>query len=120
MVEFPNRITAADFEAMLKAQAPVHGVALGGTRFGEPELEASKDMLVVTRIGVGFDAVDVPALSRRKVPLMVAGTADSPSGPQQGLLIMLEPGQRAGGIHPIVRVDQSPAPLGLLPFGPLR
>ncbi len=38
-----------------------------------------KDMMVVTRIGVGFDAVDVPALSRRKVPLMVAGTANSPS-----------------------------------------
>ena len=36
-------------------------------------------MQVVTRIGVGFDAVDVPALSRRKVPLMVAGTANSPS-----------------------------------------
>jgi hypothetical protein len=29
------------------------------TRFGEPELEASGDMKVVTRIGVGYDAVDV-------------------------------------------------------------
>src|SRR5258707_15025274 len=45
MVEFPNMISAADFEAMLKAQAPVHGVALGGTGFGEPELEASKDKI---------------------------------------------------------------------------
>ena len=73
LVEFPNMISAKDFEAMLKQQAPVHGVALGATRFGEPELEASGDMKVVTRIGVGFDAVDVLALSRRKVPLMVAG-----------------------------------------------
>ncbi|HMI09995.1 MAG TPA: 3-phosphoglycerate dehydrogenase, partial [Bradyrhizobium sp.] len=79
LVEFPNMISAHDFEAMLKAQAPVHGVALGGTGFGEPELEASKDMKVVTRIGVGYDAVDVPALSRRRIPLMVAGTANSPS-----------------------------------------
>src|ERR1700749_1099586 len=68
LVIFPNMISAVDFEAMLKQQAPVHGVALGATRFGEPELEASKDMKVVTRIGVGFDAVDVPALSRRNVP----------------------------------------------------
>ena len=83
LVEFPNMISAEDFEAKLKEHAPVHGVALGGTRFGEPELEASKDMLVVTRIGVGFDAVDVPALSRRKVPLMVAGTANSPSVAEQ-------------------------------------
>src|SRR3954466_4848103 len=78
LVEFPNMISQKDFEAKLKQHAPVHGVALGGTRFGEPELEASNGMLVVTRIGVGFDAVDVPALSRRKVPLLVAGTPHPP------------------------------------------
>src|SRR5216683_5055817 len=74
LVEFPNMISARDFEALLREQAPVHGVALGATRFGEPELEASRDMKVVTRIGVGYDAVDVPALSRRKIPLMVGAT----------------------------------------------
>src|SRR5207237_9514111 len=73
LIEFPNMISAKDFEAMLKAQAPVHGVALGATRFGETELEASGDMKVVTRIGVGYDAVEVRATSRRRVPLMVAG-----------------------------------------------
>src|SRR5258708_28026492 len=83
LVEFPNMISARDFEAMLKAQAPVHGVALGATRFGEPELDASGDMKVVTRIGVRFDAVDLPTLSRRKVPLMVAGTANCPSAARQ-------------------------------------
>ena len=39
LVEFPNMISQKDFEAKLKEHAPVHGVALGGTRFGEPELE---------------------------------------------------------------------------------
>src|ERR1700687_1896709 len=78
LVEFPNMISARDFEAMLQEQAPVHGEARGGTAFGQPDLEASKDMKVVARIGVGSDAVDVPALSRRKIPLMVAGTANSP------------------------------------------
>jgi D-3-phosphoglycerate dehydrogenase len=76
LIEFPNLISAADFEALLKAHAPVHGVALGATRLGETELEAAKDMKVVTRIGVGYDAVDVPALSRRKIPLMVVGIAN--------------------------------------------
>src|ERR1700733_1759742 len=83
IVEFPNMISAGDFEAMLKAQAPVHGVALGATRFGEPELEASGGMKVVTRIGDGSDALDVPSLSRRNIPLMVAGTANSPSVAEQ-------------------------------------
>src|SRR6202048_621620 len=116
LIEFPNMISAKDFEAMLRAQAPVHGVALGATRFGEPELEASGDMKVVTRIGVGFDAVDVPALSRRKVPLMVAGTANSPSVAEQALFMMLTLAKRAVEMHSLVRDDKWAARLGMLPY----
>src|SRR5450759_5435778 len=116
IVEFPNMISAKDFEAMLKQQAPVHGVALGGTRFGEPELEASKDMQVVTRIGVGYDAVDVPALSRRKIPLMVAGTANSPSVAEQALFMMLTLAKRASEMHCIVKDGKWSQRLGMLPY----
>ncbi|HWX83825.1 MAG TPA: hydroxyacid dehydrogenase, partial [Xanthobacteraceae bacterium] len=116
LIEFPNMISAKDFEAMLKAQAPVHGVALGSTRFGETELEASKDMKVVTRIGVGYDSVDVPALSRRKVPLMVAGTANSPSVAEQALFMMLMLAKRAVEMHSIVKQGQWASRLGKLPF----
>jgi D-3-phosphoglycerate dehydrogenase / 2-oxoglutarate reductase len=116
MVEFPNMISASDFEAMLKAQAPVHGVALGGTRFGEPELEASKDMKVVTRIGVGYDAVDVPALSRRKIPLMVAGAANSPSVAEQAMFMMLTLAKRAVEMHSIVKESKWASRLGMLPY----
>src|SRR5476651_1244651 len=116
LVEFPNMISAGDFEAMLKAQAPVHGVALGGTRFGEPELEASRDMKVVTRIGVGYDAVDVPALSRRNIPLMVAGTANSPSVAEQALFMMLTLAKRATEMHAIVKDGNWGHRLGKLPY----
>jgi D-3-phosphoglycerate dehydrogenase len=116
LIEFPNMISAKDFEAMLKAQAPVHGVALGSTGFGETELEASQDMKVVTRIGVGYDAVDVPALSRRKVPLMVAGTANSPSVAEQALFMMLMLAKRAVEMHSIVKQGQWASRLGKLPF----
>jgi hypothetical protein len=34
-VQFPNTITTADFRALLEQQAPVNGVALGVTPFGE-------------------------------------------------------------------------------------
>ena len=116
LIEFPNMISQADFNARLKEHAPVHGVALGGTRFGEPELESSRDMLVVTRIGVGFDAVDVPALSRRKVPLMVAGTANSPSVAECALFMMLTLAKRATEMHSLVRDNRWPDRLGMLPF----
>jgi D-3-phosphoglycerate dehydrogenase / 2-oxoglutarate reductase len=116
LVEFPNLISAGDFEAMLKAHAPVHGVALGATRFGEPELEASKEMEVVTRIGVGYDAVDVAALSRRKIPLMVAGTANSPSVAEQALFMMLTLAKRAVEMHALVKDGEWSTRLGKLPY----
>ena len=116
LVEFPNMISARDFETMLRDQAPVHGVALGATRFGEPEIEASKDMKVVTRIGVGYDAVDVPALSRRKIPLMVAGTANSPSVAEQALFMMLTLAKRAVEMHSLVKDGKWADRLGMLPY----
>ncbi len=116
MVEFPNMISAPDFNAMLKAHAPVHGVALGATRFGEPELDSSGDMKVVTRIGVGYDAVDVPALSRRKVPLLTAGTANSPSVAEQALFMMLWLAKRAAEMHAMITDGTWATRLGKLPF----
>ncbi|HEU0160612.1 MAG TPA: 3-phosphoglycerate dehydrogenase, partial [Hyphomicrobiaceae bacterium] len=37
---FPNTIAAAEFQALLSAEAPVNAVALGGTRFGQKEIDA--------------------------------------------------------------------------------
>jgi D-3-phosphoglycerate dehydrogenase len=116
LVEFPNMISSADFEATLRAEAPVHGVALGATRFGEAELEASGGIRVVTRIGVGYDAVDVPALSRRKVPLMVAGTANSPSVAECALFMMLTLAKRAAEMHALVTQGTWAQRLGKLPY----
>jgi D-3-phosphoglycerate dehydrogenase len=116
VIDFPNMISAPDFEKLLQQQAPVHGVALGATRFGEPELEAAKDMQVVARIGVGYDSVDVAALSRRKVPLMVAGTANSPSVAEQAMFMMLTLAKRGVELHALVKGGQWSTRLGLLPF----
>jgi D-3-phosphoglycerate dehydrogenase len=115
-VEFSNLISAADFSRLIETQAPVHGVALGATRFGEPELQASRDMKVVARIGVGYDSVDVPALSRHKVPLMIAGTANSPSVAEQALFMMLTLAKRGVELHALVKDGKWSTRLGLLPF----
>src|SRR5258708_10447078 len=115
-VEFSKLISAADFEKLLQQQAPVHGVALGATRFGEAELKAAQDMQVVARIGVGYDSVDVTALSRHKVPLMVAGTANSPSVAEQAMFMMLTLAKRGVELHALVKGGQWSTRLGLLPF----
>src|SRR4030081_2088217 len=73
-------------------------------------------MKVVTRIGVGFDAVDVPALSRRNIPLMVAGTPNPPSVAEQAMFMMLTLAKRAVEMHSIVKNGNWGCRLGKLPF----
>jgi len=85
LIEFPNMISAKDFEAMLRQQAPVHGVALGATRFGEPELEASKDMKVVTRIVRAWSLICCSPVVRR---------TDGPVRSLHGLCTECAPGAR--------------------------
>jgi len=67
VVEFPAGITQADLLPML---SDVAGIALGGTPYRQAELDASPAMEVVARIGVGYDAVDIPALTARKLGMM--------------------------------------------------
>src|SRR5262249_28907810 len=45
IVGFANTIAAAEFQALLSAEAPVNAVALGGIRFGQKEIDAARDML---------------------------------------------------------------------------
>src|SRR6516225_2851200 len=78
VIPFPPMISSPDFNALLRADSEVNGAILGLTRFGETEAQNAKGLQVVSRIGVGYDTVDVPALTRHKVPLMVAGAANSP------------------------------------------
>ncbi|HEY0441065.1 MAG TPA: hydroxyacid dehydrogenase [Xanthobacteraceae bacterium] len=80
----PNMPTA-EFRALLQ---DIDGIALSLTLFGAPELDVAPRMRVVARIGVGFDTVDVPALTAKRVPLMTVGTANSPSVAEQAFSLM--------------------------------
>ncbi|HTR83551.1 MAG TPA: hydroxyacid dehydrogenase [Reyranella sp.] len=66
-----------------------NAVTLGGTAFRQAELDAAPGMMVVARLGVGFDAVEVPALNKRKIPLMTTGTANSVSVAEHAMYFML-------------------------------
>ena len=78
-----------EYQALLKSHAPVHAVILGATPFAEADYAASGGIEVVARTGVGYDAIDIPAMTRRKVPVMIAGTANSPSVAEQAMTFML-------------------------------
>jgi D-3-phosphoglycerate dehydrogenase len=66
-----------------------NAVTLGATPFRQAELDAAPGMMVVARLGVGFDAVEVPALNKRRIPLMTTGTANSVSVAEHAMYMML-------------------------------
>jgi D-3-phosphoglycerate dehydrogenase len=74
---------------LLPQLADVVGIALSGTPFRQREMEASPAMQAVARIGVGYDAVEVPALTARRVPLLTAGTANSTSVAEQAFHLLI-------------------------------
>jgi len=66
-----------------------NAVTLGATPFRQAELDAAPGMMVVARLGVGFDAVEVPALNKRKIPLMTTGIANSVSVAEHAMYMLL-------------------------------
>jgi len=88
-IPFNYFMKGAEYQALLKSQAPVHGVILGATPFAEADYAASGGVEVVARTGVGYDAIDIPAMTKHKIPVMIAGTANSPSVAEQAMTFML-------------------------------
>jgi len=115
-IEFPNAISAVDFLALLERHAPVSGIAIGPTRIGQSELAAARGMQVVARLGVGFDAIDIPALTARKVPLMTVGVANSPSVAEGALFMMMALAKRGAELHALVRDNRWGDRLTAVPF----
>ena len=60
-------------------------------------------MMVVARLGVGFDAVEVPALNKRKIPLMTTGIANSVSVAEHAMYMLLASARLSKKIDRFVR-----------------
>src|SRR3954468_7523726 len=84
-VGYDPYITMPDLQAALK---DTDGIALSLTPLKGPEIAVAPRLRVAARIGVGYDAVDIPALTARKIPLMVVGTANSVSVAEHAIFMM--------------------------------
>jgi D-3-phosphoglycerate dehydrogenase len=83
-------ILASDAVANLHpALKDANAVTLGATAFRQAELDAAPGMMVVARLGVGYDAVEIPALNKRKIPLMTTGIANSVSVAEHAMYMLL-------------------------------
>ncbi|MBF8740649.1 hydroxyacid dehydrogenase [Pseudomonas guariconensis] len=103
VVEFANTIEQGQFQALLESFDEVHGVILGLTRFGTAELQRTSGLQVVSRIGVGFDAVDIPAMTEAAIPVMVCANANHRAVAEHTLGFMLSLAKRTEALTHLVR-----------------
>jgi D-3-phosphoglycerate dehydrogenase len=99
-VPFAPGLPRGEFHQLLE---DIAGIALGVQPFSDPELDAAPNLEVVSRIGVGYDAVDVPALTRRSVPLMIGGTANSVSVAEAGVFLAMSLARRGATMDAMVK-----------------
>lgn len=76
-------------ESILRHIAGAHGISVRIATISERIIEAAESLQVVSRHGVGYDAVDVDALTRRGIPLTIAPRANAPSVAELAMAYLL-------------------------------
>jgi len=85
-VPFSPTVPNPEFRKLL---SDAEGIALTSTPLRAADIAAAPRLRAVGRIGVGYDAVDVEALTGRGIPLMTCGTDNSPTVAEYALFMML-------------------------------
>ena len=115
-VFFPHLLPNDDFLELVKKEAPVSGWTLGATRITPEVIDAAKALEVTARIGVGYDAVDVPAHTERGIPVMIAGTANSPSVAEHAMFMMLWLARRSNELDRTVHENKWLKRMEVVPY----
>ena len=68
-------------------------------------IDRAERLQIVSRHGVGFDAVEVAALNERRIPLCIVGDVNSVSVAEQAMMLILGCAKRARRAHHAVSAD---------------
>ncbi len=90
-----ERFTELSEDNILQHIGNYDAAILGIAPFTPAIIEMADRLKIVSRHGVGYDAVDVPALTKAGIPLSIAGTANSVTVAEHSLFFMLALAKRA-------------------------
>ena len=90
-----ERFTELGEDNILQHIANYDAVILGVAPFTARIIEKAERLKIASRHGVGYDSVDVAALTRAGIPLSVVGTANSVTVAEHALFFMLALAKRA-------------------------
>lgn len=88
-----------------------HAVLCWTERMDRAALEIARDLRVVSRMGVGFDTVDIAACTARRIPVMVASGSNDLSVAEHAMMLLLAVARQA------VEVDRHVKAGGWVPPG---
>ena len=92
-VQVVEDVNPANIRAALKdAEAIIFRPA--NYQFSDPELDAAPKLKVVCRVGVGYDSIDVPALTRRGVQMATVGQANATTVAEHAIALMMGVGRK--------------------------
>ena len=84
-----DEITETSEDNIVQQIGNYDAIILGSTPFTARMVDATSRLKIVSRFGVGYDNVDVDALTRARIPLAVVGTANSVTVAEHALMFML-------------------------------
>ena len=83
------KVPLEDAAALAEAVSGANGILARSARITPVLIASANGLQIVSRHGVGYDRVNIEALSARKIPLAVTGTANSPSVAEHAMMFML-------------------------------
>jgi len=89
------RFTELSEENILQHIGEYDAALMGVAPFTERIIDKADRLKIVARHGVGYDAIDVPALTKRGIPLAVVGTANSVTVAEHAMFFILALAKRA-------------------------
>ena len=95
-VDFVEAVTNGAYLPLLPQ---AHGVLLRTQLMTAADIANAPNLKIVSRHGVGYDAVDVAALSDRKIPLAIVGDVNSRAVAEHTMMLMLAAARRTVAHH---------------------
>ena len=82
-------IMSDDENEISDAAKDVHGITVRTANITQKIIESAKNLLVVSRHGVGYDSIDTKTLSEKKIPLTIAAHSNMISVAEHAMFFLL-------------------------------
>ena len=85
----PITIMSANEDEIMEAAREVHGITVRTANISRKIIENSKNLLIVSRHGVGYDSIDIDALNDSGIPLAIAAHSNMISVAEHAMFMLL-------------------------------